>query len=271
MRVATHHHLGSGIHILQSVGKMIIIKLGGSAITDKTQKFTPRVEVIEHVADQVSRIEEQAILVHGGGSYGHILAKEFELHKGFKSKNQLKGVSQTRYSMTELNQLILSHLMMKGVPAVAVQPSACFVCENTRIVHSFLEPVKNLLELQCMPVLYGDVVTDSEMGFCILSGDQIISYLAEKLNPRKVIFGLDVDGLYTTDPTHKNAELIKDITFSDLNSVPGGETGDVTRGMKGKLAEIGRIKGIEVDLINLLKEETLVKAVADEVEGTRIR
>ncbi|MBU7029644.1 MAG: isopentenyl phosphate kinase family protein [Theionarchaea archaeon] len=250
---------------------MIIIKLGGSAITDKTQDFTPRLEVIENAAAQISRIQEQVILVHGGGSYGHPLAREFELHRGFKDKSQLKGVSQTRYAMTELNQLIVSHLIMKGVPAVAVQPSACFLCENKRIKRSFLDPVKKLLELQCVPVLYGDVVTDLEMGFCILSGDQIVSYLAEKVSPKKVIFGLNVDGLYTKDPNHEDAELIRDITFSDLNSISGGETGDVTKGMKGKLAEIMRMKGIEVDLINLLKDKTLIKAVTDEVEGTRIR
>jgi len=250
---------------------MIIIKLGGSAITDKTQDFTPMLEVIESAAAQISCIQEQVILVHGGGSYGHPLAKEFELHRGFKDKSQLKGVSQTRYAMTELNQLIVSHLIMKGVPAVAVQPSACFLCENKRIKRSFLDPVEKLLELQCVPVLYGDVVTDLEMGFCILSGDQIVSFLAEKVNPKKVIFGLNVDGLYTKDPKYEDAELIRDITFSDLNSISGGETGDVTKGMKGKLAEIMRMKGTEVNLINLLKDKTLIKAVTDEVEGTRIR
>jgi isopentenyl phosphate kinase len=120
-------------------------------------------------------------------------------------------------------------------------------------------------------VLYGDVVTDSELGFCILSGDQIISYLAETLKPEKVIFGLEVEGLYTKDPKYGDAQLIQDISFSDLYTISGGETGDVTKGMKGKLAEIGRIKGIEVNLINLTREGTLKKAVNGEVEGTRIR
>lgn len=252
---------------------MIIVKAGGSAITDKTQDFTPRLPVMEGVAAQLSRITatEQIILVHGGGSYGHPLAKEFELNKGFHDNSQLEGISQTRYSMTELNQLFLSCLIRNRVPAVAVQPSACFVCTNKRISLSFLEPIKNLLELQCLPVLYGDVVSDSEMGVCILSGDQIVSYLAHALSAEKVIFGLEVDGLYTKDPQHEDAELVKDITFSDLNFITGGETGDVTKGMKGKLSEISIIEGIEVNLINLTKEGTLLKAVQGNVEGTRIR
>jgi isopentenyl phosphate kinase len=250
---------------------MIIIKLGGSAVTDKRKEFTPRPVVIESVADQLLETEKQVILVHGGGSYGHPLAKEFELHKGFKDAAQLKGISQTRYSMTELNQLILSALIRKGIVAVSVQPSACFICSNRRISHSFVDPVTFLLKLSCTPVLYGDIVCDTKMGFCILSGDQIVSYLAQELKPEKVIFGLEVDGLYTRDPKYGDAQLVKDITFPDLISISGEETGDVTRGMKGKLSEILRIKGIEVNLINLTKEGTLLKAVRGIVEGTRIR
>jgi isopentenyl phosphate kinase len=251
-------------------GKMIIVKLGGSAVTDKSKDFTPRLEVIENVASQMSTTTEQMILVHGGGSYGHPLAKEYNLHKGFSDNSQLSGVSQTRYSMTQLNQIILSILLRHGVNAVSVQPSACFVCSSKRISRAFLEPVTGLLALGCTPVLYGDVVTDLEIGFCILSGDQIVSYLAGALNPRKVIFGLEVDGLYTEDPRNESARLVKDITFADLESISAGEVGDVTSGMKGKLQEISRISGIEVDLINLTRETTLVKAVSGEVDGTRI-
>jgi isopentenyl phosphate kinase len=250
---------------------MIIIKLGGSAITDKRKDFTPRKAVIEKTAEQLSNVNQGIVVVHGGGSYGHPLAKEYELHKGYRDVSQLQGLSQTRYSMTELNQLVVSCFIKRGIPAVSVQPSACFVCTNKRISSGFLEPVTRLLDLECVPVLYGDVVTDSELGFCILSGDQIISYLAETLKPEKVIFGLEVDGLYTKDPKYEDAQLIQDISFSDLYTISGGETGDVTKGMKGKLAEIGRIKGIEVNLINLTREGTLKKAVNGEVEGTRIR
>ncbi|MGD2250758.1 MAG: isopentenyl phosphate kinase [Candidatus Methanofastidiosia archaeon] len=252
---------------------MIVIKAGGSAITDKKKDFTPRVTVIERIAQQISHIKEDIIIVHGGGSYGHPLASEFSLHKGFSNINQLPGVSQTRYSMTQLNQIFLSFFIMNKIPAVAVQPSACFVCTNKRISHSFLDPVKKLLELQCIPVLYGDIVLDTEIGFCILSGDQIISYITEQFDIEKVIFGLEIQGLYTADPQKEGAALITDITFDELDSVSGEETGDVTKGMKGKLEEIKRMgeKGIEVYLIDITKEDTLLKAVKGESVGTRIR
>lgn len=250
---------------------MILVKAGGSAVTDKKKEFTPRMDVIEKVADQLSRSGKQIILIHGGGSFGHPLAKKFGLQHGFTEKSQIEGVSRTRYSMTELNQLIVSTFIKKGIHAVSVQTSACFVCEDARISLSFLEPVERFLKLGCVPVLYGDVVTDTKMGFCILSGDQIVSYLARKFNPERVIFGLEVDGLYTKDPQYRDAELIREVTFSDLKSVGGGETGDVTKGMKGKLSEIENMRGVEVDLINLTKEGTLLKALKGDITGTRIR
>jgi isopentenyl phosphate kinase len=250
---------------------MILIKLGGSAVTDKTRDFTVRESVIETVAQQVACIEDQVIVVHGGGSYGHPLARKYRLHKGFTDTSQLQGICETRHAMTALNQLIVSAFIEAGVPAVAVQPSACFVCTNKRISLSFLDPVNRLVDLGCVPVLYGDVVTDTEVGVCILSGDQIVSYLAAQFSVEKVIFGLNVDGLYTKDPRYQDAQLIKEITYADLVHVSGGETGDVTRGMKGKLGEISKMEGTEVILINLLKDGTLSKAVGGKVEGTRIR
>jgi isopentenyl phosphate kinase len=251
---------------------MIIVKTGGSAITDKTTPFTPREQVIKEVAHQLSQYAHRIILVHGGGSYGHPVAKEHGLHRGFSDPSQIKGVADTRVSMVNLNTLVVSSLLEAGVAAVSVQPSACFVCTDARISASFLDPVKNLLELPSVPVLYGDVVTDTAMGFCILSGDQIVSYLASVFHPRKVIFGLNTDGLYTRDPLYEDAQLIGTISFSDLATIGGGETGDVTRGMKGKLAEITCMEGmgVEVNLINLTKKGTLLRALEGRVEGTII-
>jgi isopentenyl phosphate kinase len=251
---------------------MIIVKTGGSAITDKTLPFTPRYHVIKGVAEQVSQYTGEVIIVHGGGSYGHPLAKEYRLQRGFSNPNQVMGVAKTRLSMMELNTLVVSLLIDGGIPAVSVQPSASFICRDTRISACFLDPVRNLLNLPAVPVLYGDVVTDEAMGFCILSGDQIVSYLASVFHPDRVIFGLNTEGLYTKDPLYEDAELIQSISFSDLATISGEETGDVTRGMKGKLAEIASMAGmgVEVNLINLTKKGTLLRALRGSVEGTII-
>ena len=66
-----------------------------------------------------------------------------------------------------------------------------------------------------VPVLYGDAVLDQNEYFkyAILSGDQIITYLAKKLKANRVILSSDVDGIYTDNPkTNPDAKLIDIVT-----------------------------------------------------------
>ena len=39
-----------------------------------------------------------------------------------------------------------------------------------------------MMKMGFTPVLYGDAVLDEKLGFTVLSGDQIVSYLAIELN-----------------------------------------------------------------------------------------
>lgn len=254
---------------------MLIIKAGGSAITLKKELLKPKTEVIKSLAFELSGIKERFILVHGAGSYGHPLAKRFELDRGFKNPSQRAEFSRLRFELIQLNQLLIESLIERGMDALSIQPSACMICENKRIERSFLEPIKEFLEIGFVPVLYGDMVSDLELGFCVLSGDQIAVHLAKELGARKVIFGCDVDGIFTSDPKeNEGAELMREIRFSELDSVieKTSEVGDVTKGMMGKLREIQNLSGkqIEVDVINLTKPKRLRDAILDRVFGTRI-
>ena len=50
---------------------MILIKLGGSIITNKEKPQSARRKTIDNILKQIKKIDEPKILVHGGGSYGH--------------------------------------------------------------------------------------------------------------------------------------------------------------------------------------------------------
>ncbi|MFI5416812.1 MAG: gamma-glutamyl kinase, partial [Nitrososphaerales archaeon] len=50
---------------------MILIKLGGSIITNKEKPLSPRISTIDKISKQLKKIHEPIILVHGGGSFGH--------------------------------------------------------------------------------------------------------------------------------------------------------------------------------------------------------
>ncbi len=101
---------------------MIIIKIGGSVITDKTKEYTFKTETMDKLAENIKKANKQIIIVHGAGSFGHILAKEYELNQGYKRLEQIKGFSLTHEKVQELNSLVLQSLQKNDIPAVSISP-----------------------------------------------------------------------------------------------------------------------------------------------------
>merc|ERR1712070_917314 len=63
----------------------VIVKLGGSAITVKSQRHQLESTALHATAAQIHNAIEQGIdviLIHGAGSFGHFEAKEFSISKG---------------------------------------------------------------------------------------------------------------------------------------------------------------------------------------------
>jgi isopentenyl phosphate kinase len=129
-----------------------------------------------------------------------------------------------------------------------------------------------------VPVLYGDAVLDSNQGFAILSGDQLIAKLAITLGAERIIIGVDVDGLFTADPKRdSSAKLISHITLQELKRmhswVEKAKVTDVTGGMYGKIIELipAIEQGVRTVIVNAKKTDTVRKALRnEEVVGTII-
>jgi len=258
----------------------IILKLGGSVITEKDKPLTPNLQVIERLAEEISRADiKPLIIVHGGGSYGHPLAKKYGIAEGFKDYSQIFGFSETHEAMISLNRLLIKSLLKHHLPAFSFSPSSFIMTEDGRIQTFNDEILRAALELDLIPVLYGDTVFDTKRGFAILSGDQIVSALAIKLRAEKIIMGIDVDGLYNSDPKKDpSAQLINEASLGDLakmiRNIGESSVPDVTGGMLGKILELRAAveNGIEALIINALKPNNLYKALKGEVVlGTRIR
>lgn len=249
----------------------LIVKLGGSVITDKRARFAVRRAAIQRLAKELASVRGPLVVVHGGGSFGHPLATKYGLAEGYKSRRQLVGFSLTHRAMEKLNAHVVEALQREGIPAVAVQPSACAVVKGRKLVLMELTPVRKMLELGLVPVLYGDVVPDLERGVSILSGDQLVVHLAKELGAKRVILGVDVEGVCTADPkVRKEAELVPVITPTNWPEVKGlmGRVGapDVTGGMAGKINELLGLAelGIEVGVVNAAKPEVLKRAALGE-------
>ncbi|MGC8961513.1 MAG: isopentenyl phosphate kinase, partial [Candidatus Bathyarchaeia archaeon] len=158
------------------------------------------------------------------------------------------------------------------VAAFPLNPASMLLAEDGRITRMEMEPLRHLLDLGFIPVLHGDLVSDLSRGFSIISGDQIASFLAGRLKPYMVIFGCDVDGVYTGDPKRdENARLIESLRVRDLEIPRGLDAAaagprDVTGGFMGKLREAALIagSGIPVAVLNLEVEGRLLKVINGE-------
>lgn len=253
--------------------KMQILKLGGSVITHKDEYFSPHTENIKRLAQEIFATKKPLIIVHGAGSFGHPVAKKYNISDGLKTSDQLVGFSETHQSMTRLNQIIVDTLLEAGVPAFGISASSMLVTKDRRLVDLDLSIIKGCLELGLIPVMYGDAVLDTEQGFAILSGDQLIVRLAIDLEADRIIFGSDVDGIYTANPKlDPDAKLMERVSLSHMTAEVGGATNtDVTGGMFGKLKEAeGAVEaGAEVVLLNANAENRVKLALLGEkVMGT---
>ncbi|MBS7652919.1 MAG: isopentenyl phosphate kinase [Candidatus Bathyarchaeia archaeon] len=257
---------------------MIVLKLGGSVITCKDRSMAANNDNIRRIAEEIaSSRTRRLIIVHGGGSFGHPLAKQYRIGEGYHSEAQLIGVSKIHGSMVTLNRMVVESLTAVGVPAMGIAPSSFMIAESGRIGSADFDIIESLADRGITPVLYGDIVLDRAKGFSIISGDQLAARLAIDLKAHKLLFGVDVDGVYTSNPKIvPEARLIERLPVSKLRGileVGGALTTDVTGGMFGKVSEASMAAeaGVEVLIFNATKPENTYKALKGEsVRGTII-
>ncbi len=241
---------------------MLIIKVGGSVITDKSRYLAFRNPVMDRIAEVLSHIREQMIIVHGAGSFGHLKAKEFDL-PGRISERTLHGMNIVHTDVIRLNNEVLQRLRSHGLNVSSLTPFSLF---NGRRNYSLM---RRLISLGVNTVSHGDVYLTRE-SVNIISGDTIVRDLARLFRPRRVVFMSDVDGVYDRDPKKiRNAHLLR--TVSGHVTVDGVNN-DVTGGMRGKLNamfEISRYAG-ETVLMNGFHPERLNQIGTESFIGTII-
>jgi isopentenyl phosphate kinase len=245
---------------------MILIKLGGSIITNKEKPLTPNISAINKIAIQLKKVSEPIIIVHGGGSFGHYWSVKYDMHTK-PAKYSKKGVAVVKNSMIELNKIILDSFLKNKLNPYCLPPTDFMTGDkvDTKKVKEILRIAKDGL----VPVSYGDVLWYGQNKFYILSGDRIMGILAKILKPRLAIFVLNVDGVYSDMKTKKLLHEIKGqkTAISEVGM-------DVTGGMTRKIKEAIMISkgGVNVFLVNGNKPERIVNAIkGKKFEGTVFR
>ena len=245
---------------------MILIKLGGSIITNKEKPLSARRKTIDNILNQIKRIREPKILVHGGGSYGHYWSVKYDMHTK-PAKYDMRGVSIVKNSMIDLNKIILDSAVKNRINAYCLPPTD-FMNGNKPIKNKILT-INEIAKSGLTPVTYGDALWFGQKKSYILSGDVIMSMIGKILKPRLSIFILDVDGVYSNT---KSKKLIRD--FKKEKPIISKNKIDVTGGMTRKITEATNMSksGLKVFFVNGNKPKRILDAVSGKkFEGTIFR
>ena len=173
---------------------MILIKLGGSIITNKETPLSARRKTIDRILNQIKHIKEPKILVHGGGSYGHYWSVKYDMHTK-PAKYDMRGVSIDKNSMVDLNKIILDSAVKNRINAYCLPPTD-FMSGNKFVKNKILT-MNQIAKSGLTPVTYGDALWFGQKKSYILSGDVIMSIIAKTLRPRLSKLVLNVDGVYS--------------------------------------------------------------------------
>ncbi|HEY0514890.1 MAG TPA: isopentenyl phosphate kinase [Thermoanaerobaculia bacterium] len=262
---------------------ILLLKLGGSLITEKARPETPRLEVIARLAREIAAARDspvRLIVGHGSGSFGHVAARESGIASGLRSADQLPGVSRTQERAAALHRLVIEALIAAGALPFSIAPSSCLVADAGRPASFDAEPLLLALDRGLLPVLYGDVVTDRSWGISICSTERLFETLAGTLRDhgrtvRRALWLGETDGLYDA-----GGKTVPRISVGDLTGLEnaagaiGAPSGtDVTGGMLHRVETalaLARL-GIPSLLANGLVPGLLERALkGEDVSGTEV-
>lgn len=237
---------------------LLLVKWGGSLITDKRTPETPRPEAIARLAGELAdglpaarRRGLAVVLGHGSGSFGHVAAARHGVAGGLRAGEegtaaraaQLAGVAETQARAAALHRLVLDALAAAGVAAWSVAPSSMLVATEGVPAATCAEPVARALAAGLLPVVYGDVVTDRRRGVAIASTETVFLALAAALpehgwRTAEALWLGDTPGVY--DDAGRPLATLPPAEAARL--APGGSAGtDVTGGMAHRLAAAVRL------------------------------
>ncbi len=250
---------------------LIFLKLGGSLLTDKTEKEALRVDLLEQLAREIAAVYGanpalRLVLGHGSGSFGHYAGRKHGTRQGVVGAEQWYGFAEVGDAAARLNRHVVAALLRAGVPALGLPPSASARVADGRIVSMDVDAVRSALAANVLPVVYGDVAFDATRGGTILSTEEVMEYLAGRLNPDWFLLAGETGGVYGTDgavvPT-----ITRD-TLPDILPALGGSRGmDVTGGMASKveamLALVDAQPGLGVRIFSGQEKGTLEALLAE--------
>ena len=220
--------------------ELTILKLGGSVITDKDTPETIDDDALDRVVAAIADSNlSSLVVVHGGGSFGHVHAADHGVSTTDGSHDPT-AVSAIHGAMKELNRAVIDRLQAAGVAAVPVHPLSAATRNESGELTVVADAVQSLEAEGFVPVLHGDLIAHAGLGVTVLSGDELVVALATELDATRVGICSTVPGVFDVD-----GDVLESITSFDAVAAAVGDsdTTDVSGGMAGKVRALLSLDG----------------------------
>jgi isopentenyl phosphate kinase len=270
--------------------ELVFLKLGGSLITDKDKPYTPRLDKLKELADEIASSwtpERHLVLGHGSGSFGHAAAKEFGTRDGLRPSppapspddgrgEYWKGFAEVWFQASRLNRFVMEALRAAGLPALALAPVSAVTAREVRVSRWDLTPLRSALEAGLLPVIYGDVIFDEVRGGTILSTEDLFAHLTRELRPNRILLaGLEA-GVWEDFPAR--TRLVRRISLQSYETMRAGigasASVDVTGGMAAKVGQmfdlIREVPALTVRIFSAEEAGNLSRALIGADIGTEL-
>ncbi|MBE0411103.1 MAG: isopentenyl phosphate kinase family protein [Anaerolineales bacterium] len=258
-----------------------LLKLGGSLITDKTQPRTARLQTISRLAEEISAARSKnphikLIVGHGAGSFAHVPAKLYGTRQGVRSQKDWQGFVEVWRDAVALNHLVMKSFHEVGLPAICLPPSASLTASAGRVHTWHLDPIRSALKVGLIPVIYGDVIFDHQLGGTILSTEDLFRHLARNLHPERLLLAGLEPGVWADYPAC--TILLPKITPANMEQITAylGESNgtDVTGGMANKVTQmvelVQQLPHLKVLIFSGEKSGVVRNALLGDLPGTLI-
>lgn len=275
---------------MSQASRCVLIKLGGSLITDKTGTEVVRRSILRRLAGEIAAAACEGVRLvvgHGSGSFGHAAATSGAWLRGAKAPDA-ETAARTQDAAARLHREVISALLEAGAPGYSLAPGSMMTCPGGRVVLGSIAPLVAALEAGLVPVTFGDVVLDpgdaSEdgevAGARIVSTEAVFLALAPELRAR----GHAVDAALwlgitpgILDASGRPFESVgRAEAAAVLKGLKRGDAGegvrDVTGGMRHRLETALSLAdlGVRSVIADGREEGVIAAAFEGSIEGTTV-
>lgn len=267
---------------MRSATEVVLVKLGGSLLTDKTRPRALRREVVRRLAAEIAQARRDGcpplIVGHGSGSFGHTAARRHRFASSVGEARLLAG-ARVQLAAGELHRHVLRAFLATGLPALSLRPAAWLAVEEDSGEGdtSGLTALVAVLDSGAIPVVCGDLVADRRLGLSIASTERVFSTLVDGLPDRgyrvsRILWLGETAGIL--DPAGRTVPLLDPATRAALDRSLAGSSGvDVTGGVRLRVDTALALAERRVPswILDGRKEGTLHRALLGErVGGTEV-